>query len=223
MIAIRKGNIMTNTLTVHVTMNQITATWQDAHVAMELPLQVTAETLVKTLTDTMVSVLAGDTPDNIDINNAIEGLVALNENSESVAPILIADKNDQHFIEALTMNGIGGQLARKNAHDLTTTMPVVQILRLKNNAAEVYATATMYRPLTAYLRTVLTGHNVLTEQEASMTGMFDQASHQWDTQALALTGLTAIQLPEVGDVVDYAVIAQALTAEMAAVPSVKVH
>lgn len=214
---------MTNTLNVHVTMNQITATWHDEHHAMELPLNFTAETLVKTLVDTMVTVLAGETPDNIDITNTVDGLVALDENSKSVAPVLIADKNDQHFIDALTMNGIGGQLARKNTHDLTTAMPVIQILRLKNNDAPIYMAANMYRPLSAHLRTILTGHNVLTVHEASMTGFFDQTAQQWDTQALALTGLAAIQLPEIGDDVDYDITEQGLIAQMSSSPRLKLH
>ena len=214
---------MTKTLTVQVNMSGVTATWQENEQTQSLPTDFTGEMVVAALEEVVINVLAGDTPKNIDVQNDVIGLVVLDEDSKSIAPVLISDDTDAHFIEALTMNGIGGQLARKNGHVLTTTMPVIQILRLKNNVADVYAQAKMYLPLTAYLRAMLTEKHVVTDQEAAQTGMFDQLTGLWDIQALALTGVTMTQLPEVTEVSEHVLTNPTLVGKMSTLPSVKVR
>lgn len=214
---------MTKTLTVQVTLSGVTAKWQDKETTQVLPTEFKAEMIMDALVTVVTEVLAGDTPENIDVQNDVAGLVVLDEASTSVSPILFADEADEHFIEALTMNGIGGQLARKNGHELTTGMPVIQILRLKNNVVDVYAKAAMYRPLTAYLRSMLNGQNTLAAEEAALTGMFDQLTGKWDTQAMALTDLTVIQLPEVGEVAAHDLTNHDLVEKMSALPTVKVR
>lgn len=218
-----EDEIMTKTATVHVTLSGVTAKWQDNEKTQALPADFTAEMIMDALVSVTTNVLAGETPEEIDVQNGVAGLVALDESSMSVAPVLLADDADAHFIEALTMNGIGGQLTRKNGHELTTGMPVIQILRLKNNDADVYAKTAMYRPLTAYLRSMLTGQNIVTVEEATLTGMFDQLTGAWDTQALALTDLTKIQLPEVGEIAVHDLTNHDLVVKISHVPSVKVR
>jgi len=214
---------MTDTLVVNVKMNNVTAKWQEDEVTAELPFNFTAEQLMSIINEVIVDVLAGQTPAEIEVINELDGLVVLDEASESVIPVMFADDNDAHFIEALTMNGIGGQLERKNGHALTTGTPVIQVLRLKNNMADVYADAAMYRTVTAYLRSMLTGQNVVTEEEAKLTGLFDQEINKWDTQALALTDLTIIQLPEIGNVVAHDLTNHVLVEKISTLPSVKVR
>lgn len=214
---------MTDTLVVNVKMNNVTAKWQDKEVAVELPANFTAEQLMTSVSEVIVDALAGQTPAAIEVVNEIDGLVVLNEASESVTPVMFVDDNDAHFIEALTMNGIGGQLERKNGHALTTGTPVIQVLRLKNNMADVYAHAAMYRTVTAYLRSMLTGQNIVTVEEAKLTGLFDQEINKWDTQGLALTDLTVIQLPEIGNVVAHDLTNNVLVEKMSTLPSVKVR
>lgn len=214
---------MTKTLTVQVNMSGVMATWQENEQTQSLPTDFTGEMVMAALEEVMADVLDGDMPENIDVQNNVTGLVVLDESSKSITPVLIADDADVHFIEALTMNGIGGQLARKNGHALTTDMPVIQILRLKNNVADVYARAKMYLPLTAYLRSMLTEENAVTAEEAALTGVFDDLTGTWDIQALALTGVTMTQLPAVTAVSEHVLTNPALLEKMSTLPSVKVR
>lgn len=218
-----EDRIMTKTLTVRVTQQSITANWQEKDMQQPVPMDCTAEMVMDIFVSVVQDALAGDTPEAIEVSNELTGLVVLDEASHSVIPVLYAEEADDHFIEALTMNGIGGQLTRKNGHDLTTGTAVIQILRLKNNMADMYAKAAIYRPFTAYLRSMLTGQNLLTRDEARLTGMFDQLTNKWDTQALALTDLTIIQMPEIGEANASELTNHILLEKMSTIPTVKVR
>jgi len=214
---------MTKMLNVTIAAKLITTTWADRKELMTLSDNVTAEEILSAVEESIETILKGETLDEIVIENKFDGLVVLDEAAHSLSSVLVADDNDTHFIEALTMNGIGGQLERKNGHVLHTGMPVIQILRLKNNQAEVYAKAVSYSPLTTFLRAALTGKNVMTVEEAKETGLFDQELNKWDTQGLALTGLETVQLPEIGVEKASELTNQQLLAKMSVTPVVKVH
>ncbi|MBM7617591.1 gluconokinase [Weissella uvarum] len=131
----------------------------------------------------------------INFKNIMHGWLALDENFEAVSPIMLGDQNDEHFIEALMMNGIGGQLQRKTGVPLAVTSPLIMTLHLRNDNPEIYAKAQHYMTLNDYIVYRLFGKNVTDAAVAARTGLYNVATQDWDGQALALTGVTKEQLP----------------------------
>lgn len=128
--------------------------------------------------------------------NIMNGWMALDENFNPLTPILMGKDTDAHFIEALMMNGIGGQLQRKTGVPLAVTLPLIITLRLKNEEPEIYAHAAHYMTLREYMVYLLFGQNTTDAAFAARTGFYNTEYATWDGQALALTGLRVEQLPD---------------------------
>lgn len=136
-----------------------------------------------------------DTIEHIEFTDIMNGWMALDETFKPLTPILMGDSQDEHFIEALMMNGIGGQLQRKTGVPLAVTLPLIITLRLKNNEPEIYKNTAHYMTLRAYIVYMLFGTNTATPAFAARTGFYNSEQMGWDTQALALTGVQPEQLP----------------------------
>lgn len=132
---------------------------------------------------------------------SIDGLMPLDKDFASLMPVIYG-KDTQKYVDALTMNGVTGQLQRKMGLSLLDTTPLFLILWLKNEQPDVYEQAAHYMSLQSYIIYRLFGKNITSRAYAARTGLYNLVTDEWDTQALALSGLTAENLPAVTDFSD---------------------
>jgi len=127
---------------------------------------------------------------------SLDGLMPLDKDFEPLMPVIYG-QDTQKYVDALTMNGVTGQLQRKMGLSLLDRTPFVLILWLKNEQPDVYEKAVHYMSLQSYIIYRLFGKNIISRAYAARTGLYDLVTVEWDTQALALSGLTTAALPEV--------------------------
>ncbi|WP_258089211.1 FGGY family carbohydrate kinase [Weissella fangxianensis] len=127
---------------------------------------------------------------------SLDGLMPLDKDFAPLMPVIYG-KDTQKYVDALTMNGVTGQLQRKMGLSLLDTTPFVLILWLKNERPDIYEQAVHYMSLQSYIIYRLFGKNIISRAYAARTGLYDLVTDEWDTQALALSGLTTAALPEV--------------------------
>lgn len=132
---------------------------------------------------------------------SLDGLMPLDKDFEPLMPVVYG-QDTQKYVDALTMNGVTGQLQRKMGLSLLDRTPFVLILWLKNEQPDVYEKAVHYMSLQSYIIYRLFGKNIISRAYAARTGLYDLVTDEWDTQALALSGLTTTALPEVTDFSD---------------------
>lgn len=127
---------------------------------------------------------------------SLDGLMPLDKDFATLMPVIYG-KDTQKYVDALTMNGVTGQLQRKMGLSLLDTTSFVLILWLKNERPDIYEQAVHYMSLQSYIIYRLFGKNIISRAYAARTGLYDLVTDEWDTQALALSGLTTAALPEV--------------------------
>lgn len=124
--------------------------------------------------------------------------VALDEDFTPLTEVISGgDNRAAKYVDALMLNGIGGQLQRKAGIPMTATEPLVLTLWLKNEQPDVYQTAAHYMGVQEFVLYRLFGINVIDTVHAARTGFYNVETQTWDRQALAVTGLTATHLPQI--------------------------
>jgi len=107
------------------------------------------------------------------------------------------DNRAVKYVDALMLNGIGGQLQRKAGLPMTANEPLVLTLWLKNERPDVYQMAAHYMGVQEFILYRLFGINETDTVHAARTGFYNVTQQNWDRQALAVTGLTGAQLPTI--------------------------
>jgi gluconokinase len=166
----------------------------------------TDDLYAETVFDTMVSayrqidsrLTESDILAEVSFSFVANGWLAMDADFKSLAPIMNgAHEHAAKYVDALTINGIGGQLQRKSGVTLTETTPLVLTLWLKNELPDAFAKTVHYLGMAEYFRYRLLGKLVMNEANAARTGFYNLVTQEWDKQALALAGLTADSLPQV--------------------------
>ncbi|MBF7058026.1 FGGY family carbohydrate kinase [Weissella confusa] len=165
---------------------------------------VTPDNIVNTLVDALASMradLPGEYDEIVEVRFATgiaNGWFALDENFTPLTDVVSGgDNRAAKYVDALMINGIGGQLQRKTGLPMTATEPLVLTLWMKNERPEAYTNAAHFMGVLEYVTYRLFGLNIVDEALAARTGYYNVAHKTWDVQALAVTGLTAEQLPEI--------------------------
>lgn len=140
----------------------------------------------------------------------LDSLVPFDDQKEALMPIIYSH-DTQKYIDALMMNGVIGQLERKTGLVFQEVTPLMQILWLKNEQPEIFAKATQYMNVQSYIIYRLFGLQITSPAAAGRTGFYNLVNQAWDDQALALSGLTTEDLPQV---VDFNAQSFTLTSEM---------
>jgi hypothetical protein len=125
--------------------------------------------------------------------------LAIEQPGLPIAGVLNGDGSAMKYLEALRMNGIGGQLERKDGIDFDAQTPLVLTLQYKNDQERAYARTVKYEDLSTYFAEQLLARSVIERSLATWTGFYNQATGRWDRQALAVTGVAPEQLPEIVD------------------------
>jgi gluconokinase len=204
---------MNYTLEVNVTAMMITTALRDengkatrsehAYPNMVMPSDdITAETIFDTAVtayrDRLIELREEDRLVDATLSFIANAWVALDENGQSLTPIMNgAKQHGAKYVDALMINGIGGQLQRKSGVPLTETTPLVMTIWLKDEHPEAFAKTARLMGVAEYFRFRLTERPLISEANAAKTGFYNLSTQTWDKQALALTGITDEQLPTI--------------------------
>jgi len=130
------------------------------------------------------------------VSGIANGWIALDADFNALTEVISGgDNRAAKYVDALMINGIGGQLQRKTGLPMTPTEPLALTLWLKNENQEAYANAAHYMGVQEFIVNRLFGLNEVDEAHAARTGFYNVAHQDWDIQALAVTGLVTDQLP----------------------------
>ncbi|SCC11537.1 FGGY family carbohydrate kinase [Weissella bombi] len=140
----------------------------------------------------------------------LDSLVPFDDHKKALMPINYGH-DTQKYIDALMMNGVIGQLERKTGLVFQEVTPLMQILWLKNEQPEIFAKVTQYMNVQSYIIYRLFDLQITSPAAAGRTGFYNLVKQAWDDQALALSGLTTENLPQV---VDFNAQSLSLTSEM---------
>lgn len=182
--------------------NQTTTRY--AYAGVEFPSDpVSPDNIVTTLLDTLTTInngLPGDTDVLTEVHfvsGIANGWIALDADFNALTEVISGgDNRAAKYVDALMINGIGGQLQRKTGLPMTPTEPLALALWLKNENQESYANAAHYMGVQEFIVNRLFGLNEVDEAHAARTGFYNVANQDWDVQALAVTGLVTDQLPK---------------------------
>lgn len=183
--------------------NDNQTTTRHAYAGVEFPSDpVLPDNIVTTLIATLTTINNG-LPGDADIltevhfiSGVANGWIALDEDFNALTEVISGgDNRAAKYVDALMINGIGGQLQRKTGLPMTPTEPLALTLWLKNEDQEAYANAAHYMGVQEFIVNRLFGLNEVDEAHAARTGFYNAAHQDWDIQALAVTGLVAGQLP----------------------------
>lgn len=125
--------------------------------------------------------------------------LALNQQGALLAANFYGKPAATKYLSALKMNGIGGQLERKDGIEFDDLTPLILTLQYKNEQPTLWAQSAQYVSLTGYFAQKLLKQTMIRRDEAKWTGFYNQATGAWDRQALAVSGLQAEQLPVITD------------------------
>lgn len=128
----------------------------------------------------------------------LDSLVPFDDQKKSLMPIIYGH-DTQKYIDALMMNGVIGQLERKTGLVFQEVTPLMQILWLKNEQPEIFAKVAQYINVQSYIIYRLFDLQITSPAAAGRTGFYNLVKQAWDDQALALSGLTVEDLPQVVD------------------------
>lgn len=142
----------------------------------------------------------------------LDSLVPFDDQKKALMPINYGH-DTQKYIDALMMNGVIGQLERKTGLVFQEVTPLMQILWLKNEQPEIFAKVAQYMNIQSYIIYRLFDLQITSPAAAGRTGFYNLVKQAWDDQALALSGLTVADLPQV---VDFNAQSVTLTSEMRA-------
>ncbi len=181
--------------------NQTTTRY--AYAGVEFPSDpVSPDNIVTTLLDTLTTInngLPGDTDVLSEVHfvsGIANGWIALDADFNALTEVISGgDNRATKYVDALMINGIGGQLQRKTGLPMTPTEPLALTLWLKNENQDAYANAAHYMGVQEFIVNRLFGLNEVDEAHAARTGFYNVAHQDWDIQALAVTGLVTEQLP----------------------------
>lgn len=140
----------------------------------------------------------------------LDSLVPFDDQKKTLMPINYGH-DTQKYIDALMMNGVIGQLERKTGLVFQEVTPLMQILWLKNEQPEIFAKVAQYMNVQSYIIYRLFDLQITSPAAAGRTGFYNLVKQAWDDQALALSGLTTENLPQV---VDFNAQSLSLTSEM---------
>ncbi len=135
--------------------------------------------------------------ERIRFHGSLSGWLPLDSAYQPVTDILSASESNQHFIDALIMNGIGKQLQNKTGVPLSPSVPLIMTIALKDNEPDLFAKSVHFMGVFEYLLYQLFGLNVIEPAHAARTGFYNVLKQDWDPQALAIAGVQRAQLPEI--------------------------
>jgi len=136
----------------------------------------------------------------VSFSAAMHSLILMDKNDKPITRVITwADNRASEYAEQLKQNGIGAQLFANTGVPTHPMSPMVKLLWLKAEHADLFNQATHFIGIKDYILFRLFGEYVQDYSLANATGLFNIFNMDWDDQALSVTGVTRDQLPRLVD------------------------
>lgn len=134
----------------------------------------------------------------ISFSAAMHSLIVLDDKMQPLTrSITWADNRAASYSEELKASGVGHEIYLKTGTPIHPMAPLSKLLWLRNEQPELFAKANYFVGIKEYVLYRLFGELKMDYSIASATGLFNIFQLDWEQQALAVTGITREQLPEI--------------------------
>jgi gluconokinase len=132
----------------------------------------------------------------VSFSSAMHSLILMDQNDRPLTRVITwADNRASKYAEELKANGVGEDLYSRTGVPTHPMSPLVKLIWLKNEHAELFNQATHFIGIKDYVLFRLYGEYVQDYSLANATGLFNIFEMDWDNRALAVAGVTREQLP----------------------------
>lgn len=142
---------------------------------------------------------AGIAPESIQFvsfSSAMHAVVAVNEIDEPITRCITwADQRAHKYAVELRATAQGTDIYKRTGTPIHAMSPLCKLLWLKQEHPDIHQSAHKFIGIKEYVFFKLFGRYVVDYSIASATGMFNHQTLDWDSECLALTGITADKLP----------------------------
>jgi gluconokinase len=162
---------------------------------MEQEPEVVFESFVKSIRE-VISKMGGP-PRAISLSSAMHGLMSVDSNGQPLHRLILWSDTRSALVAEELKQSTGGE----NVYGITGTpihamSPLCKIIWLRKNSPEIFSKAAKFISIKEYIWQRLMGEFRTDHSLASATGLFDIEKLCWSSEALALAGIDAGQLPE---------------------------
>jgi gluconokinase len=128
---------------------------------------------------------------------AMHSLICINEEGKPISPALIWADGRSYPQAEKVLETMGNGVYLNTGTPIHPMTPFVKLLWMKETQYEPYQQAKYFMSIKEYLLQCWFNKRVIDYSMASATGLFNPATHNWDQELLALTGITEEQLSEI--------------------------
>ena len=134
----------------------------------------------------------------ISLSSAMHGLIGLDADLRPLTPLITwADARAREEARSLRRSGQAAELHARTGVPVHPMSPLTKLMWFARHEPQTLAAARWWVGLKAYLIARLTGTMATELSSASATGLLDLAKRTWSPEAIALTGVSAEQLPQI--------------------------
>jgi len=137
----------------------------------------------------------GYSPYAISFSTTMHSLIAVNENGDTLAPMMTwADSRAEDIAAKLRVTLQGTQLYRSCGTPIHAMSPLCKLTWLRENEPDFFAKAHKFISIKEYIWYFLFNEYQIDYSVASSTGMFDINTLKWNDEALKLAGVGPVKL-----------------------------
>ncbi len=134
----------------------------------------------------------------ISLSAGMHGLMALDEELRPLTPLITwADARAHEEARSLRRSGQAGELHAHTGVPVHPMTPLTKLMWFARHDPDTWAAARWWVGLKEYILLWLTGSLVTELSSASGTGLLEMSTRDWSPAALALSGVSAGQLPDI--------------------------
>lgn len=134
-------------------------------------------------------------PLSICLSTAMHSLILIGKNNEPLTPMITwADDRAADIAEKTRRSSIGEMLYEATGTPLHATSPLFKIMWFRKNAEELFRDTHRFISIKEYIWYKLFGVYEVDHSIASASGLMNIIKCEWDSNALALAGITSDQL-----------------------------
>ncbi|MBT1705475.1 gluconokinase [Chryseosolibacter indicus] len=160
------------------------------------------DTIWKAFVDSVKEIVTAQktSPLGIAISSAMHSLILIGEGDQPISNVITwADNRAKHIAERLKGSPVGDSIYRQTGTPIHAMSPLTKIIWFKENQPEIFSKTKRFISIKEYIWYKLFNAYEADYSIASATGLMDIISLRWNTQALALAGITETQLSKLID------------------------
>lgn len=137
----------------------------------------------------------GADPLTISLSSAMHSLIAIDENSKPLAPMMTwADSRSADIAEQLLSSSLGTALYRLTGTPIHAMSPLCKLIWIRENQPELFKRTFKFISIKEYIWFKLFGTYECDYSIASCTGLMELEKLAWSDEALTVAGITVEQL-----------------------------